>query len=218
MQSGVRKTLPVDSRLRTNIPGSSTASVGENGAKRRFREVDSEDLNPESGVSKKTRPEKVFVQRTQPRDSPPPTRSPSAELQNGGKVRAECSPPICSGEDKAAPVVGSDDYTGALSGSGDSDQGVESQFEGRRVSPSAGLPCLSSPANNADVKSSLPPRKYALLCVVHVTGSSAIQLDLRAHVSLEPPQHERIHLPFTNSTISLPELMFLKFRGLSLNL
>ena len=218
MQSGVRKTLPVGSRSRTNIPGGSTAPVSEDGAKKRSREVDSEDVNLDSGVAKRMRPEKVFVQGTQPCDSPPLTRCPSAELQNGGKVRAEYSPPICSGEDKATPVVGSDDYTGALFGSGDSDQGVEGQFEGRGISPSAGLSCPSSPANNADVKSSLSPRKYALLCVIHVASSLAIQLDLLAHVLLEPPQHERNYRSFSNNTIFLPDLMLPKFLGLSVNL
>lgn len=178
MQSNVGKTLPVGSRPHTNIPGNSAALVGENGAKKRLREAALEDANLDSGVSKKMRREKVSVQGTQPCGSPPLTRSPSAELQNEGKVRAELSPPMSSGEDNAAPVVGSDDYTGALSGSGDSDQGVESQSEGRGVSPSAGLRCPSSPANNAEVKSSLAPRKYAPLCVVHMTGSSVTQADL----------------------------------------
>ena len=178
MQSNVGKTLPVGSRPHTNIPGNSAALVGENGAKKRLREAALEDANLDSGVSKKMRREKVSVQGTQPCGSPPLTRSPSAELQNEGKVRAELSPPMSSGEDNAAPVVGSDDYTGALSGSGDSDQGVESQSEGRGVSPFAGLRCPSSSANNAEVKSSLALRKYAPLCVVHMTGSSVTQADL----------------------------------------
>ena len=162
MQSGVRKALSVGSRSRTNILDSST--VGENGAKKRFREVDSEDANPESGVAKKMRREKVSIQGSQPCDSPPLTRSPSAEPRNGGKVRAESPPLVCSEEGKAAPIIGSDDYTGALSGSGDSDQEVEGRSEGMEVSPSARLSCTSSPANNAEVKSSLAPRKYAFLC------------------------------------------------------
>jgi hypothetical protein len=162
VQSGVRKTLPIGSKSRTNIPGGST--VGENGAKKRSREVDSEDTNLESGVAKKMRREKVSIQGSQPCDSPPLTRSPSAELQNGGKVCAESSPLVCSEEGKTAPIIGSDDYTGALSGSGDSDQEVEGQSERREVSPSARLSCTSSPANNAEVKSSLAPRKYAFLC------------------------------------------------------
>jgi hypothetical protein len=105
-----------------------------------------------------------------------------------------------------------------LSGSGDSDQEVESQSEGREVSASARLSPPFGPADNAEVKLSLAPRKYALLPVVHVTDSSVTQSDLRAHVLSEPPHHMGSCPPLTNSTISPLELLLLKLRGPCANL
>jgi hypothetical protein len=179
--------------------------------------VDSEDTNPDSGVAKKMRREKVSVERSQPCDSPH-IRSPSAELRNEGKAQVEPPPLMCPEdpeEDEAALVIGPDDYTGALSGSGDSDQEAENQSEGREVSAPARLSRPFSPANIAEVKPSLAPRKYALLRVVHVTDSLVVQLDLQAHVLLEQYMGSCLHL--ANSTIS-PELLLLKFQGSCANL
>jgi hypothetical protein len=180
--------------------------------------VDSEDTNLDSGVAKKMRREKVSVEGSQPCHSPLHIRSPSAaELRNEGKARVEPPPLMCPGElekDEAAPVIGPDDYTGALSGSGDSDQEAESQSEGREVSASARLSRPFSPANIAEVKPSLAPRKYAFLCVVHVTDSLVVQSDLEAHVLLL----EQYCPHLANSTISPPELLLLKFQGPCTNL
>lgn len=219
MQSGVRKTIPVSSRSHTNIPGDSTAPVSENGAKKRQREVDPESTNLDSGVVKKMRREKVSIEGSQPCDSPLHIRSPSAELRNEGKAQVE--PPPLMGpeepeEDEAAPVIGPDDYTGALSGSGDSDQEAESQSEGREVSAPARLSHPFSPANIAEVKPSLAPRKYALLCVVHVTDSLVVKSDLQAHVLLELYMGNCPHL--ANSTILRLELLLLKSQSSCSNL
>lgn len=160
VQSGVTKTLPVSSRSRTNIPSGPTAPFGENGAKKRRREVEEEDTNLHPGVVKKMRQETVSAQGSV---SPPHTRSPSAGLRSGEKVGAESS---WLEEEEAAPVIGSDDYTGALPGSGESDQEVGSQSKDRGVSTSARVSRPSTPANNAEGKPSLTSRRYALLCVV----------------------------------------------------
>jgi hypothetical protein len=162
-QGGVMKTHPVSWRSRANIPSGSTAPVGENGAKKRRREVEAEDANIQSGVVKKMRLETVSAQGSQPCDSPPHTRSPSAELRDREKVGAESS---CHGEEEAAPVIGPDDYMGALSGSGESDQEAGRQSKDRGVSASARVSRPSTPANNAEVKTSMASRRYALLCVV----------------------------------------------------
>ncbi|KAH9999128.1 hypothetical protein BJV77DRAFT_660782 [Russula vinacea] len=151
VQSGVRKTIPVSSRSHTNIPGDSTAPVSENGAKKRQREVDPESTNLDSGVVKKMRREKVSIEGSQPCDSPLHIRSPSAELRNEGKAQVE--PPPLMGpeepeEDEAAPVIGPDDYTG------------------REVSAPARLSHPFSPANIAEVKPSLAPRKSPSPCLV----------------------------------------------------
>jgi hypothetical protein len=162
VQSGITKTLPVSRTSRTNNPSGSTAPVGENGAKKRRRELEAEDTNIYPGVVKKMRQETVSAQGSQPCDSPPHARSPSAELRNGEKVGAESS---CH-EEEAAPVIGPDDYTGALPDSGESDQEVGSQSKDRGVSASARVSRLSTPANNAEVKPSRASRRYALFCVV----------------------------------------------------
>ena len=152
MQSGVTKTLPLSSRSRTNIPSGSTAPFGENGAKKRLREVEAEDTNLHPRVVKKMRRETVSAQGSV---SPSHTRSPSAGFRNGESSRHE--------EEEAAPVIGPDDYMGALPGSGESDQEVGSQSKDRGVSTSARVSRLSTPADNAEVK---PSRRYALLRVV----------------------------------------------------
>lgn len=59
-----------------------------------------------------------------------------------------------SAEDEATQAIGPDDYPGALSGSGESDQEAESLCEGKGINPS----------NKVEVKTSVVPRKYALLC------------------------------------------------------
>jgi hypothetical protein len=163
VQSGVTKALPVGWRSRTNIPSGSTAPVGDNVSKKRRREVEAEDTNLHPGVVKKMRQETASARGTQPCDSPPHIRSPSAELRNGEKVGAE---PSRHEEEEAALVIGPDDYTGALLDSGESDQEVGSQSKDRGVSASARVSRLSTPANNAEVKPSLASRRYALLCVV----------------------------------------------------
>ncbi|KAF8497250.1 hypothetical protein F5888DRAFT_1831648 [Russula emetica] len=149
VQGGVTKSLPVSWKSRTNTPSGSTAPVGENGAKKRRREVEAEDTNLYPGVVKKMRQEMVSAQGSQPCDSPPHTRFPSAELRNGEKFCAESS---CHEEEEAAPVIGPDDYTGALFGSGESDQEVGSQSKDRGVGASARVSRPSTPANNAEVK------------------------------------------------------------------
>ena len=162
MQSGVAKTLPVNGRSRTNIPSGSTAPVGKNGAKKRRRELEAEDMNLHPGVIKKMRQETVSAQGSQPCDPAPHTMSPSTELPNGENVGAESS---WHEEEDAALVIGPD-YTGALPGSGESDQEVGSQSKDRGVSASARVSRPPTPANNAEVEPSLASRGYALLYVV----------------------------------------------------
>jgi hypothetical protein len=159
VQNGVTKTLPVSSRSRTNIPSGPTAPFGENGAKKRRREMEEEDTDLHPGVVKKMRQETVSAQGSV---SPSHTRFPSAGLQNEEKFSAEFS---WLEEEEAAPVIGSDDYTGALPDSGESDQEVGSQSKDRGVGTSITVSRPSTPANNAEVKPSLTSRRYALLCV-----------------------------------------------------
>lgn len=78
-------------------------------------------------------------------------------------------------DDDAAPAIGSDDYTGALSGSGESDP------EGKGASTSARLSRPSSPADKVEMKLSVAPRKYALL-LIYVADNSITQTDLRTQV------------------------------------
>jgi len=159
VQSGVTKAPPVCSRSRTNIPSGSAAPFGENGTKKRRREVEADDTSLHPGVVKKMRQETVSAQGSV---SPSHTRSPSAGLRNGEKVGAESS---CHEEEEAEPVIGPDDYTGALPSSGESDQEVGGQSKNRRVSTSTRVSRPSTPTNNAEVKPSLVSRRYALLCV-----------------------------------------------------
>lgn len=158
VKNSVTKTLPV--RSRPNVPSGSTVPFGENGTKKRRREVEAEDANLHPGVVKKMRQETVSAQGS---DSPSHARSPSAELRNGEKVGAESS---CHEEEEATPVIGPDDYMGALPGSGESDQEVGSQSKDRGASTSARVPRPSTLANNAEVKPSLALTRYALLCLV----------------------------------------------------
>jgi hypothetical protein len=120
--------------------------------------VEADDTNFHPGVVKKMRQETVSAQGN---DSPSHTRSPSTELRNGEKIGGESS---WHEEEEAASVIGSDDYTGALPGSGESDQG--SQSPDRGVSASARISHPSIPTNNAEGKPSLASRRYALLRVV----------------------------------------------------
>ena len=158
VQSGVTETSPVSWRSRTNIPSGSAAPAGQNGAKKRRREVEAEDTKISPDVVKKMRQETVSAQRSQSCDSPSRTRSPLAELRNGEKVGPES---LCHEDEEAAPVIGPDDYTGALSGSGESDQEVGSQPKDRGVSASARASRPSTPTNNAEMKLSLASRRYA---------------------------------------------------------
>lgn len=161
MQSGVKKTLPVSWRSPTNIPSGSTAPVGENGTKKRRREADAEDTDLYPGVVKKMRQETMSAQGSQPY-SPPHTRTSYAELRNGEKVGAD----YLFHEEEETPVIGPDDYMGALSGSGESDREEGSSSKDRGVSALARVSRSSTPAIDAEVKPSLALRRYALLCVV----------------------------------------------------
>ena len=137
MQSGARKTLPAGRRSPTNIPSGSPTPIRD---KKRRREVDLEDTNLDSGVAKKMGRETMSIQGSRPCDSPKTstlTSSPSAELQNAGKAREDSSPLVRSEEDKATAAVGPGDHTGALSGSGDCDQEVETQSGGKENDLSA---------------------------------------------------------------------------------
>jgi hypothetical protein len=160
VQSGVTKTLPLSPRSRTNIPSGSTAPFGENGTKKRRREVEAEDTNLHPGVVKKMRQETVSAQGSV---SSSHARSSSTGLRNGEKVGAESS---CHEEEEEALVIGPDDYMGALPGSGESDQEVGGQSKDRGVSTSARVSPPFTPANNAEVEPYLTSRRYALLYVV----------------------------------------------------
>ena len=162
MQGGVTKTLPVSSRSRTDILSGSATPTGENGAKKRRREVEAEDTNLYPGVVKKMRQETVSARGSRPCDSPPHARSPLAVLRNGENVGAE---PSRYEEEEAAPAIGPDDYTGALPSSGESDQeeGGQSKDRGSGALSSESRP--PTPASNAEVKPYLVSRRYVLLCV-----------------------------------------------------
>jgi hypothetical protein len=159
-----KQTPPARSNLRTTHASNTTGPVNKSGAKKRPREVVPEDDPLDAGVAKKTRREKVSVQGSQPCDPSPHTRIPLEEHRNVEEDSAELPPLPCSVEDAVLPVIGSDDYTGALSGSGESDQEIQSLSEGKRVSTPARLACPSSPANKVEVQPSVAPRRYALLC------------------------------------------------------
>jgi len=88
------KALPVSQRSRTNIPSGSTVPVGENGSKKRWREVEAEDTNLHPGVMKKMCQEMVSAQGSQPCDSPPHSGSSSAQFRNRANFdtfHLECS-------------------------------------------------------------------------------------------------------------------------------
>lgn len=125
--------------------------------------MEEEDTDHHAGVVKKMRQGAVSAQGSQPCDSPSHTRSPSADLRNGKKVGAESS---CHEEEESAPVIGPDDYTGALPSSGESDEEAGSQSKDRGVSVSARISRPFTPANDAEVKPSQASRRYALLCVL----------------------------------------------------
>jgi hypothetical protein len=198
-----KQTPPARSNLRTNDTGNSTAPLNESGPKKRPREVDPED---DAGVAKKTRREKVSVQGSQPCDPSPHTRIPLEEHRNVEKDSAEIPPLPCSVENEVSPAIGSDDYTGALSGSGESDQEVQSLSEGKRVSTPARLSCPSNPTNKVEVQPSVAPRKYALLCN-YATNTSTIRSDLRYQVPLRSQP-----LP-TNSGIITPKPLLWKLQN-----
>jgi hypothetical protein len=208
VNSGPKQTPPARSNLNTNDTSNSTAPVNESGAKKRPREVDPEDSSLGAGVAKKTRREKVSVQGSQPCDPSPHTRTPLEGLRNVEEDSAELPPLPCSVEGEVSPAIGSDDYTGALSGSGESDQEVQSLSEGKRVSTPARLSCPSSPANKVEVKPSVAPRKYALFCN-YVTNTSMTPSDLRSQAPLQLLRNQS--LP-TNSRIVIPKPLLRKLR------
>lgn len=208
VQSGVTKTLPVSRRSRTNIPSGSTMPFDENGTKKRRREVGAEDTNLYPDVVKKMRQEASPAQGS---DSPSHTRSPSADRRNGGKVGAESS---CH-EEEAAPVIGPDDYTGALPSSGESDQEIGSQSKDRGVSTSARVSRPSTPANNAEVKPPLSSRRSASPRLVgasttHGEPSFSHQHDISSEAAFvrdsisAPPQPSQEPTPPHTSAINSP--------------
>jgi hypothetical protein len=95
----------------------------------------------------------VTVQVSRGRDPPLP---PHVEPQNKGKHRAQISSSSRYEEDIDLPVIGADDYPGALSG--ESDQGEGSQSDGNKSS--SPLP-PSSPIKKTRSK---PSTKRYVLC------------------------------------------------------
>jgi len=173
VQSNVRKTLPTRPSPPTDDRSGSTAPVNESGTKKRRREVGPEDRSLDSAIVKRIRREKASAQGSPPCDPPPHTRTPSKGLWTRGEDRTEFPPPLGTVDDDAAPAIGSDDYTGALSGSGESDrEGCLS--EGKGASTSARLSRPSSSADKVEMKLSVAPRKYALP-LIYVTDNSITQ-------------------------------------------
>ncbi|KAH9977374.1 hypothetical protein BGW80DRAFT_848733 [Lactifluus volemus] len=94
------------------IPPSRAATpLRENQTNKRPRETDSGDEGFDSRVAKKMRQENA-----------PHTRPPLVEPRDTGKARAD---PLFLEEDGDAPVIGADDYAGALSDSRENDQEAE---------------------------------------------------------------------------------------------
>lgn len=139
----------------TGFSNNSPPLAGGNGSKKRAREVDATDLSP--SPTKKMRRANVTVQGSRARDPPPRSVSPNVEPQNKGKLRADLSSSPRYEEDGDLPVIGADDYTGALPG--ESDQGEENQSNGdESSSPSP----PSSPVKNTRSKLSTNKKKYVL--------------------------------------------------------
>ena len=165
MQSSVRKTLPARPSPPTGDRSSSTAPVSESGTKKRRREVGSEDRSFDSVIAKKIRPGKASARGSSPCDSPPHIRAQPEGLRTRGEDGAEFPPLLGTVDDDPAPAIGTDDYTGALYGSGECDR-EESLSEGKGVSTSGRLSRPSSPAGKVEMKPCVALRKYALLIYV----------------------------------------------------
>lgn len=129
----------------TGFSNNSPPLAGGNGSKKRAREVDATDLSP--SPTKKMRRANVTVEMNRPGD--PSSRSVPPP-QNKGKLRAELLYPQCHEEDGDPPVIGADDYAGALDSESDRGEGSQSDDE----SPSPFPPSRSKPSNKM--------RKYVL--------------------------------------------------------
>ena len=139
-----------------------------------------EDRSLDSVIVKKIRREEASARGSPPCDPPLHTTTPPKGLRTRGEDRTEFPPSLGTVDNDAAPAIGSDDYTGALSGSGESDrEGCLS--EGKGASTSARLSRPSSPADKVEMKLSVAPRKYALL-LIYVADNSITQTDLRTQV------------------------------------
>lgn len=129
---------------------------------------------------KKIRREQASARGSPLCDPPPHTRTPPEGLRTGGEDRVEFPLLLGTVDDGAAPAIGPDDYTGALSGSGESDR-EESPSEGKGVSTSVRLSRPSSSADMVEMKPSEALRKYALL-LIYMADNSITQADLQTQV------------------------------------
>jgi len=204
-QGSSTKAPPAASKLPHDNPSCPEAFVGESGARKRLRELDPENNDIDPGVAKRRRREKVPVQRSRLSDSPLHTSS----LPLNQEARAESSLLSRPAEDKATPAIGPNDYTGALSGSGESDREGERESEGSGVHAPARS---SSSPDKGEMKLSVVLRKYALLCIVYVTNSSVIRSDLQPQLLSELPRSCPPH------TIALPEPLLPKLQDSCPNL
>jgi hypothetical protein len=114
-------------------------------------------------------------------ENAPHTRPPLVEPRDTGKARAD---PLFLEEDGDAPVIGADDYAGALSDSRENDQEAE-----YRASASARSFRSSRSVNQGAVKLFRSPSRYALSSLVYIANNLLFYSDPRAQVMLEPPQH-----------------------------
>jgi hypothetical protein len=166
----------------------------EKRTEKRPRETDSGDEGFDSRVAKKMRQENA-----------PHTRPPLVEPRNMGKARAD---PLSLEEDGEAPVIGADDYDGALFDLGGNDQEAE-----YRASASASSFPSSRSVNQGAVKLFMSPSRYALSSLVHIANNLSFHSDPRAQLMLELPQH-LINFP----PIMTPQLFNRLPRQLSLEL
>jgi hypothetical protein len=132
------------------------------------------------------RRENIAVEVSRPWDSRQHTRPPSVELRNRGKTRAESLHTPSSEEDEEAPAIGADDYTGALSEPGESDQEAECRSEESSAKSSRSSHSPGSTNKEADIY--VAPSRYAP-SVVHIADHLVFHLDPQAQVMLGLLQH-----------------------------
>ncbi len=124
---------------------------------------------------------------------PPHSVPPLVGPQDKGKVRAELSSSPCYEEGRDLPVVGPDDYMGALSGGSDQG-GEESQSDGGKGNESSSPFPPSGPTKKTRSKPSANTKKYVRISAVDVVDNSLSHSVLGATVVRAFPWSLKSHL------------------------